>query len=139
MKIWLENFSRASGAQKKGFPNFSPAVGFFSLWRHRKPLKLLITVNFLKFFSKTVKFLKKGIPKIFCAPLARKERGSQIFRLRRAFFVVEALKTAKKPLNFLKNVNFLKKGTSKFFRLRRAFFKTLVGRFYKFGRTKEGG
>ena len=23
------NFSRASSAQKKGFPNFSPAVGFF--------------------------------------------------------------------------------------------------------------
>ena len=29
MKIRSENFSRASGAQKKGFPNFSPAAGFF--------------------------------------------------------------------------------------------------------------
>ena len=29
MKIWSENFSCASGAQKKGFPNFSPAAGFF--------------------------------------------------------------------------------------------------------------
>ena len=29
MKNWSENFSRASGAQKKGFPNFSPAAGFF--------------------------------------------------------------------------------------------------------------
>ena len=29
MKNWLENFSRASGAQKKVFPNFSPAAGFF--------------------------------------------------------------------------------------------------------------
>ena len=63
------------------------------------------------------------------------KRGSQIFRLWRAFFVVEALKTAKKPLNFPKNVNFLKKGTSKFFRQRRAFlsknwsddFTNLVG------------
>ena len=34
MKNWSENFSRASGAQKKGFTNFSPAPGFFSLWRH---------------------------------------------------------------------------------------------------------
>ena len=46
MKNWLENFSRASGVQK---------------------------------------------------------RGSQIFRLRRAFFVVEALKTAKKPFKTAKN------------------------------------
>ena len=36
MKIWSDEneklvgkFSRASGAQKKGFPNFSPAAGFF--------------------------------------------------------------------------------------------------------------
>ena len=29
MKNGSENFSRASGAQKKGFPNFSPAAGFF--------------------------------------------------------------------------------------------------------------
>ena len=41
--------------------------------------------------------------KIFRAPLARKKRDSQIFRLRRAFFVVEALKTAKKPLKSTKN------------------------------------
>ena len=34
MKKSSENFWRASGAQKKGFPNFSPAPGFFSLWRH---------------------------------------------------------------------------------------------------------
>ena len=47
-----------------------------------------------------------------------KKRGSQIFRLRRASFVVEALKTAKKPLKtaknryiFLKTSIFLKKGT----------------------------
>ena len=32
-----------------------------------------------------------------------KKRGSQIFRLRRAFFVVEALKTAKKPFKTAKN------------------------------------
>ena len=38
----------------------------------------------------------------FFAPGAQK-RGSQIFRLRRAFFVVEALKTAKKPLKTAKN------------------------------------
>ena len=25
--------------QKKGFPNISPAAGYFSLWRHWKPLK----------------------------------------------------------------------------------------------------
>ena len=36
--------------------------------------------------------------KIFRTPPARKKRGSQIFRLRRAFFVVEALKTAKKTV-----------------------------------------
>ena len=41
--------------------------------------------------------------KIFRAPLARKKKGSQIFRLRRAFFVVEALKTAKKPFKTAKN------------------------------------
>ena len=46
MKNWSENFSRASGAQKK---------------------------------------------------------DSQIFRLRQAFYVVEALKTAKKPLKTTKN------------------------------------
>ena len=40
-----------------------------------------------------------GPRKIFGAPPARKKRGSQIFRLRRAFFVVEALKIAKKLLN----------------------------------------
>ena len=79
MKIRSENFSRASGAQKKGFPNFSPAAGFFSLWRHwkplktvKKPLKPLKTLIFWHFFPKTVKFFKKGTPKIF--------------RLRRAFF-----------------------------------------------------
>ena len=44
--------------------------------------------------------------KIFRAPPARKKRDSQIFRLRRAFFVVEALKTVKKPLKRWKTVNF---------------------------------
>ena len=42
MKNWSENFSRASGAQKKGFPNFSPAPGFFlleALKIAKKPLK----------------------------------------------------------------------------------------------------
>ena len=34
MKKSSENFWRASGAQKKGYPNFSPAAPFFSLWRH---------------------------------------------------------------------------------------------------------
>ena len=34
---------------------------------------------------------------------ASKKRGSQIFRLWRAFFVVEALKTAKEPLKTAKN------------------------------------
>ena len=58
---------------------------------------------------------------------ARKKRGSQVFRLRRPIFVMEALKTAKKPLNFPKNVNFLKKGTSKFFACAGLFFETLVG------------
>ena len=29
IKNWSENFSRTSGAQKKGFANFSPAAGFF--------------------------------------------------------------------------------------------------------------
>ena len=29
MKNWSENFLHAGGAQKKGFPNFSPAAGFF--------------------------------------------------------------------------------------------------------------
>ena len=53
-----------------------------------------------------------------------------MFRLRRAFFVVEALKTVKKPLKtvnfskfFPKTVKFLKKGTPKNFRLRRPFFQ----------------
>ena len=45
----------------------------------------------------------KNRSEIFCAPPARKKRGSQIFRLRRAFFVVEALKTARKPLKTAKN------------------------------------
>ena len=42
---------------------------------------------------------EKQVGKFF----ARKKRGSQIFRLRRAFFVVEALKPAKKPLKTAKN------------------------------------
>ena len=29
MKIWSEIFSHTSGVQKKVFPNFSPAAGFF--------------------------------------------------------------------------------------------------------------
>ena len=41
--------------------------------------------------------------KIRSENFSRKKRGSQIFRLRRAFFVVEALKTAKKPLKTAKN------------------------------------
>ena len=72
MKKSSENFWRASGAQKKGFPNFSPAAGFFSLWRHWKPLKPLKNVNFLTFFPKNRKIFQKRDPKIF--------------RLRRAFF-----------------------------------------------------
>ena len=59
MKNWSENFWRAYRAQNNGFPNFSPALGCFSLWRHCKPLKI---VNFLK----TVKFFKK-VPQIFFA------------------------------------------------------------------------
>ena len=56
--------------------------------------------------------------KILRAPPVRKKRGSQIFRLRRAFFVVEVLKTVRKPLifrNFFqKPSNFWKKGPQNF-------------------------
>ena len=51
MKNWSENFSRASGAQKKGFAIFSPAAGFFvmeALKNAKKPLKTAKNVNFLK-------------------------------------------------------------------------------------------
>ena len=58
MKIWSENFSHASGAQKKGFTNFSPAAGFFRCGGIEKPLE-------------TVKFSKK--PSIF------EKKGAQIF------------------------------------------------------------
>ena len=34
MKIRSENFSRASGAQKKGVPKFFACGGLFSSWRH---------------------------------------------------------------------------------------------------------
>ena len=53
----LGKFLARSGAQKKGVPFVVEAIK---------------TVNFSNFFPKTVKFLKKGTPKIF--------------RLRRAFF-----------------------------------------------------
>ena len=76
-KTFSDQFFRAQ--KKKRFPNFSPAAAFFSLWRHwkplktvKKPLKPLKTLIFWHFFPKTVKFFKKGTPKIF--------------RLRRAFF-----------------------------------------------------
>ena len=88
----------------------------------------------------------KSPRKIFGAPPARKKRGSQIFRLRRAFFVVEALKTAKKPFKtaknrsiFLKTSIFWKKGPQNFFACGGLFFGKWVGQFYKLGRTKEGG
>ena len=48
------------------------------------------------------------------------------------FFVVEALKTAKKPLKFQKSSNFLKKGTPKFFTCGSLFSENLVGQ-------REGG
>ena len=41
------------------FPNFSPAVAIFSLWRHWKSLKKPLN------FQNTVKFLKKRIPEFF--------------------------------------------------------------------------
>ena len=78
---------------------------------------------------------KKGVPKFFaCAGL---------------FFVVEALKTVKKPLKPLKTVNFsnifpktvkfLKKGTPKFFRLRRAFFQKSPRSILRKSSVKVGG
>ena len=45
-----------------------------------------------------------------------------LFCLQWAFFVMEALKTVKKPLNFPKNGNFLKKGIPKFFACDGLFF-----------------
>ena len=58
MKKSSENFWHASGAQKKGFPIFSPAVAFFSLWRHRKPL-------LFEFFLKNRHIFEKRDPKNF--------------------------------------------------------------------------
>ena len=65
MKKSSENFWRASGAQKKGFPNFSPAAAFFSSWRHWKPLKLLKTAKLKKIHSKNLPILEKGAQKNF--------------------------------------------------------------------------
>ena len=75
---------------------------------------------------------KKGVPKFFaCGGL---------------FFVVEALKTVKKPLktvNFskflAKTVNFLKKVTPKIFRLRRAFFQKSSRNILRKSSVKVGG
>ena len=58
MKKSSENFWRASGAQKKGFPNFSPAAAFFRYRGTEKPLKIVK-------FSKNVNFLKKGPQNFF--------------------------------------------------------------------------
>ena len=76
----------------------------------------------------------------------RKKKGSQMFRLRRAFFVVEALKTVKKPLKtvnfskfFPKTVKFLKKGTPKNFRLRRPFFQKSPRSILRKSSVKVGG
>ena len=84
--------------------------------------------------------------KIFCAPPARKKRGSQIFRLRRAFFVVEALKTAKKPLKtaknrkiFLKTSIFWKKWPQNFFACAGLFFRKIGRTILQIWSDKRGG
>ena len=84
--------------------------------------------------------------KIFRAPPARKKRGSQIFRLRRAFFVVEALKTAKKPLKTAKNHKislktsiFWKKWPQNFFVCGGLFFRKIGRTILQIWSDKRGG
>ena len=101
----------SSGAKKKGFPNFSPAPGFFSLWRHWKPLEnRWKTVNFSKSFLKTPEIRNE---KTFSDQFfrAQKKEISKFFASGGLFFVVEALKTV----------------------------KVLLGRFYESLRSKWGG
>ena len=100
---------------KKTLKNKTLSCKFFSfiyLYPEKKKKIVFIFFNLCNKYTREyyctyviAKFFQGGIGpkwkfgrKIFRAPLARKKRGSQIFRLRRAFFVVEALKTAKKPL-----------------------------------------
>ena len=84
--------------------------------------------------------------KIFRAPPARTKGGSQIFRLRRAFFVVEALKTAKKPLKtaknrkiFLKTSIFWKKWPQNFFACGGLFFRKIGRTILQIWSDKRGG
>ena len=74
--IWGGGEDRWVRHAKKGVPKFFACGGLFfvveALKTIKNPIKPLKTVNFSKFFPKTIKFLKKGAPKIF--------------RLRRAFF-----------------------------------------------------
>ena len=60
------------------------------------------------------------------------KRSSQIFHLRLAYFIVDALKNSQKPLDFLKKRQFLKKRDPKI-------FSPGAGIFQKIVRTKEGG
>ena len=78
--------------------------------------------------------------------LARKKGAPKFFACGGLFFVVEALKTVKKPLKPLKNVNFFpktvkffKKGTPKIFRLRRAFFQKSPRSILRKSSVKVGG
>ena len=53
---------------KKGFPNFLPAAGFFSSWRHWKPLKTDKTAKkplIFRIFSKNRQNFEKRDPKNF--------------------------------------------------------------------------
>ena len=63
----------------------------------------LISIRFRQIFSGGYRTKMKIWSENFLRASGAQKKGSQIFRLRRAFFVVEALKTAKKPLKTAKN------------------------------------
>ena len=132
MKKSSENFWRASARKKRGSQIFRLRRPFFRCGGIKNLLSIgLYHTSSPNFFRGVLGRKWKSPRKIFGAPPARKKRGSQIFRLRRAFFVVEALKTVKKPLIFRnlfqKSSNFWKKGPQKFFACGGLFFKKVLG------------
>ena len=56
------------------------------------------TIRYRQIFSGGYRTKMKIWSENFLRAYSAQKRGSQIFHLRRAFFVVEALKAAKKPL-----------------------------------------
>ena len=92
-----------------------------------------------KFFRGVLGRKWKSPRKIFGAPPARKKGIPKFFACGGLFFVVEPLKTVNFSNFFPKTVKFLKKGTPKIFRLRRAFFQKSPRSILRKSSVKVGG